>query len=124
MEVVKFGSTDIENRLVGDPSRVEMLPFGAMLLDTQGTVLRYNHVESGISGRSASDVLGKNFFNEVAPCSKGHAFYSRFYKAVADGQINTLFDYQFDYKMNPVNVKIHMKSDDVSRGIWVFIKRI
>ena len=47
-----------------------------------------------------------------------------FFKAVADGQVNTMFDYQFAYKMNPVNVRIHMKSANSAQGIWVFIKQL
>ncbi len=124
MEVIKFGSDDLDNRLATDPSRVELLPFGAILLNQQGDVMRYNHVESGISGRSASDVVGKNFFNDVAPCAKGQVFYNHFFKAVADGQVNAMFDYQFAYKMETTNVRIHMKSQDAARGIWVFIKRV
>lgn len=124
MEVIKFGSDDLDNRLAADPSRVELLPFGAILLNQQGDVMRYNHVESGISGRSAGDVVGRNFFNDVAPCAKGQAFYNHFFRAVADGQVNAMFDYQFDYKMRQTNVRIHMKSADAARGIWVFIKRV
>lgn len=124
MEVIKFGSDDLENRLATDPSRAELLPFGAILVDQQGEVLRFNHVESGISGRNTADVVGRNFFNDVAPCAKGQVFYNHFFRAVADGHVNTMFDYQFDYKMKATNVRIHMKSADASRGIWIFIKRV
>ena len=124
MEVIKFGSDDLENRLAADPSRAELLPFGAILVNQNGDVLRFNQVESGISGRDAKDVVGKNFFNDIAPCAKGQVFYNHFFRAVADGQVNTMFDYQFDYKMTATNVRIHMKSADASRGIWIFIKRV
>ena len=124
MEVFKFGADDIENRLATDPSRAELLPFGAIMVDQAGDVLRYNHVESGITGRPVSEVVGKNFFNDIAPCAKGQVFYNHFFRAVADGQVNTMFDYQFDYKMTATNVRIHMKSADASQGIWIFIKRV
>lgn len=124
MEVIKFGADDLDNRLANDPSRVELLPFGAILLNQQGDVMRYNHVESGFAGRSVSEVVGRNFFNDVAPCAKGQIFYNHFFRAVADGQINSMFDYQFGYKMQATNVRIHMKSADAARGIWVFIKRV
>ena len=35
-----------------------------------------------------------------------------------------MFDYQFYYKMTATNVRIHMKSADAARGIWIFIKRV
>lgn len=124
MEMIKFGADDLENRLAMDPSRAELLPFGAIMVDQQGNVLRFNHVESGISGRSVADVVGRNFFNDIAPCAKGQIFYNHFFRAVADGQVNTMFDYQFDYKMMPTNVRIHMKSANAKQGIWIFIKRV
>ena len=124
MEVFKFGAEDLENRLATDPSRVELLPFGAIMVDQQGDVLRYNHVESGIAGRPVAEVVGKNFFNDIAPCAKGQIFYNHFFRAVADGQVNTMFDYHFDYKMKATNVRIHMKSADATQGIWIFIKRV
>ena len=124
MEMIKFGADDVENRLATDPSRVELLPFGAIMVDQQGDVLRYNHVESGIMSRAPSDVIGKNFFNDIAPCAKGQLFYNHFFRAVADGNVNVLFDYVFDYQQATTNVRIHMKSADASRGIWIFIKRV
>lgn len=124
MEVFKFGADDLENRLATDPSRAELLPFGAIMVDQAGDVLRYNHVESGITGRPVSEVVGKNFFNDIAPCAKGQIFYNHFFRAVADGHVNTMFDYKFDYKMTATNVRIHMKSADASQGIWIFIKRV
>jgi len=124
MEIIKFGDDDTENRLATDPTRVELLPFGAVLLDTAGRVIKYNKVECGISGRSPDQVIGKNFFEEVAPCAKGYAFYNHFFRAVAQGNINVVFTYKFDYKMAPTDVKIHMKSRDTKQGIWVFIKRL
>lgn len=124
MEVIKFGADDLENRLSSDPSRAELLPFGAIMVNQHGDVLRFNQVESGISGRHANDVVGRNFFNEIAPCAKGQVFYNHFFRAVADGQVNTMFDYHFDYKLKATNVRIHMKSADTTRGIWIFIKRV
>ena len=124
MEVIKFGSDDLENRLAADPSRAELLPFGAIMVNQHGDVMRYNFFDSGISVIFLFVVVGKNFFNDVAPCAKGQAFYNHFFRAVADGHVNTMFDYQFDYKMQATNVRIHMKSADAARGIWIFIKRV
>ncbi|MGF1453880.1 MAG: photoactive yellow protein [Alphaproteobacteria bacterium] len=124
MEIVKFGSSDVENLLAQDPSRVENLPFGAILVDKQGNILKYNQQESFISGRSAEAVLGKNFFNDVAPCAKGHQFQQRFQQAVSTGHINTVFEYTFDYKMEPTKVRVHMKSTSANDGIWILIKRL
>jgi photoactive yellow protein len=124
MEIVKFGSDNVENLLAQDPNRIENLPFGAILVDRIGKILQYNSAESAIAGRSPADVIGRNFFNDIAPCAKGHAFQSKFSGAIAAGQVNTLFEYTFDYKMAPTKVRVHLKSTNVNDGIWIFIKRV
>lgn len=124
MEIIKFGANDVENRLAQNPAHVEALPFGAIQLDRSGKILRYNKSEGLISGRTPEQVIGRNFFNEIAPCAKGRALQKAFYEAVSHGQVNRVMDYTFDYKMAPTKVKIHIKSASIDQGIWLFIKRL
>lgn len=124
MELIKFGTDDLDNLVARDPARLDRLPFGAVLLDRTGKVIKYNAGEVALSGRTADQVMGRNFFNDIAPCTKGHQFMGRFQQAVAQGSINTMFEYAFDYKMKPSKVRVHMKSVSIDQGIWVFIKRL
>ncbi|MEM9760969.1 MAG: photoactive yellow protein [Pseudomonadota bacterium] len=124
MEILPFGSDDIDNILQREPKRAESLPFGAILVDRRGQILKYNSAESYISQRSAAEVMGKNFFNDVAPCAKGKRFHGEFLKFRRSGQIDTLFDYEFDYKMDRVGVKIHLKSQPDGESCWIFVKRV
>lgn len=123
MEIIPFGSQDIDNILQREPNRAERLPFGAVLLDRSGKILKYNQAEGLIAGRSPDDVIGKDFFNDIAPCAKGKRFHGEFLKFFKSGQVNTLFDYEFDYKMKPVKVRIHIKSAPDGQTCWMFIKR-
>jgi photoactive yellow protein len=70
MEIIPFGSQDVDNILAREPQRAESLAFGAVLLDRSGKVVKYNKAEGMIAGRDPSDVVGKDFFNEIAPCAK------------------------------------------------------
>lgn len=124
MELIKFGSDHVENLLAQDPSRLDRLPFGAILVDRVGRIMKYNAGETAIAGRPAGEVIGKNFFNDVAPCSKGHQFQGRFQQGVAQGSMNSMFEYAFDYKMAPTKVRVHLKSASVDEGVWIFIKRL
>lgn len=124
MEIVKFGADHVDNLVAQDPTRLERLPFGAIMVDRAGNIMKYNGAESALSGRSPQEVMGKNFFNDVAPCTKGHQFQGRFQQGVAQGSVNTMFEYAFDYKMEPAKVRVHMKSGNVDEGIWIFIKRL
>ena len=123
MEIIPFGSQDIDNILSREPQRAEYLPFGAVMLDRNGTIVRYNKSESVIASRVPEDVIGKNFFNEVAPCAKGKRFHGEFLKFHQTGQINVMFDYKFAYKGANVAVKIHMKAQPDGQHCWLFVKR-
>lgn len=124
MEIISFGSKDVDNILQRDPARIEMLPFGAVMLDRSGKIVKYNGAESLIAGRAAGDVMGRNFFNDIAPCAKGKKFHGEFMKFAQSGQVNTLLDYEFDYKMKPVKVRIHVKSAPDGQACWIFVKRV
>jgi len=123
MEIIPFGSQDVDNILAREPQRAEYLPFGAVLLDRSGTIVKYNKAESMIANRNPADVIGLNFFNDVAPCAKGKRFHGEFLKFHQTGQINVMFDYKFGYKGANVAVKIHLKSQPDGQNCWLFVKR-
>ncbi len=125
MEIVKFGSDDIANTLARlDDKKLDELAVGAIELDRNGTVLRYNAAEGAITGRNPADVIGKNFFTEVAPCTASPEFQGRFRQGVSSDDLNTLFEYVFDYKMQPTKVKVHMKKALVGDSYWIIVKRL
>ena len=125
MSKVTFGKTDIEN-VLGKMSSSEIndLAFGAIELDGSGKILKYNAAEAGITGRDAASVIGKNFFRDVAPCTSTPKFKGAFDAGVKAGDLNTMFEYVFDYKMAPTKVKIHMKKSISGASFWIFVKRL
>jgi len=123
MEIIPFGSQDVDNILAREPQRAESLAFGAVLLDRSGKVVKYNKAEGMIAGRDPSEVVGKDFFNEIAPCAKGKRFHGEFLKFHQTGSVNVMFDYKFAYKGANVGVKIHLKSQPDGQHCWMFVKR-
>lgn len=125
MEIVSFGSDDIENTLASmDDKKLDGLAFGAIQLDAQGRILQYNAAEGDITGRDPKAVIGKNFFRDVAPCTDSKEFRGRFEEGVKSGNLNTIFEYVFDYQMTPTKVKVHMKKALSGDSYWVFVKRL
>ncbi|MFO8065330.1 MAG: photoactive yellow protein [Spirochaetota bacterium] len=125
MEVIKFGQEDIENTLSSmKDDELDGLAFGAIQLDKDGTILQYNSAEADITGRDAEEVKGKNFFRDVAPCTNTDEFYGKFKEGVDSGNLNSMFEYVFDYKMQPTKVKVHMKKALSGDSYWVFVKRV
>ena len=125
MELVGFNRTDIDNVLNRMAEKdIDKLAFGAIELDRNGTVLRYNAAEGAITGRNPAQVIGKNFFRDVAPCTSKPAFKGVFDAGVRGDNLNTLFEYVFDYEMKPTKVKVHMKKALSGGNFWIFVKRI
>ena len=125
MDILQFGSDDIENNLANmSDEDLDKLAFGAIQLDASGKVLQYNAAEGGITGRDPKSVIGKNFFKEVAPCTQSKEFQGRFQEGVKNKNLHTMFEYVFDYKMQPTKVKVHMKKALVDDSYWIFVKRL
>lgn len=99
----------------------DALPFGVIRLDAEGKVLAYNAAESALARRKKEQVIGRNFFTEVAPCTNTDAFAGRFHAlcaaAVADSQT---FDYPFQFPWGVRHVRIRLLFDKV-RNAWVFV---
>ena len=125
MQFVEFGKGDIANVVAKlSAKEIDGLAFGAIQLDASGRILQYNAMEGQITGREPKAVLGKNFFTEVAPCTNTPGFKGTFDKGVKAGDLNTMFEYTFDYNMKPTKVKVHMKKALVGDTFWVFVKRL
>lgn len=125
LEVIKFGDKDIAN-VIGKMASgdIDGLAFGAIQLDGTGKILQYNNAEGEITGRDPKAVIGKNFFTEVAPCTKTPAFYGKFTQGVKAGDLNAQFEYTFNYNMKPTQVKVHMKKALTDSTFWIFVKRV
>lgn len=125
MDVVSFGSNDIENSLANmSADQLNKVAFGAIQLDGAGKILQYNAAEGDITGRDPKAVIGKSFFTDVAPCTNSKEFKGRFDEGVKSGNLNTMFEYTFDYEMKPTKVKVHMKKALSGDTYWVFVKRL
>ena len=124
LEVIDFGANDLENRLAKmSTAEIDQLAFGAIQLDANGTILQYNETEGAITGRSPSQVIGKNFFTRVAPCTNTPKFKGAFDKVVKE-RSSVMLEYTFDYQMSPTKVKVHMKPALVGDSFWIFVKRL
>lgn len=101
---------------------LDTLPFGAIRLDPAGTILNYNKTEERISGRAAKDVVGKNFFQDVAPCTRVKRFFGAFQTGVDRRDLNEVFDFTFRFPAATREVRIRMiYSAAPAPGVWIFV---
>ncbi|MGD7034247.1 photoactive yellow protein [Methylotuvimicrobium buryatense] len=123
--MVEFGRDDIESAMRKmSAAELDNMAFGAIELDRNGRILHYNAAEGAITGRNPKEVIGRNFFSEVAPCTDTPKFKGEFDKGIRMGFLNKKFEYTFDYNMRPTNVKVHMKKALSGDTYWIFVKRV
>jgi photoactive yellow protein len=125
MRLVKFGQNNLANELARmSDTELDELAFGAIELDADGKIIRYNAAEADISSREQAGMVGRNFFSDVAPCTRGEAFEGRFRSAVKAGRMDMQFTYVLDHKMAPTEVRVRMHQAEGKDSYWVLIKRV
>jgi photoactive yellow protein len=104
---------------------LDALPFGAIQLDRTGKVLMYNRTEEQISGRKRLDVINKNFFTEVAPCTRVRRFYGVFQDGVERRSMNEVFDFTFRFPEGAREVRIRLIYAEAPQpSVWIFVTPI
>ncbi len=104
------------------PEELDSLPYGAIRLDKTGKILSYNSFEEKLAGRSASRVVGKNFFTKVAPCTNVKEFRGAFQDLVDNKSETASFDFTFTFSP-PMNVHINMMADRNKEVVWILVER-
>ena len=114
----------LEKADVLDQTELDSLPVGMIQLDREGKVLKFNQTESDLARVAKSDALGKNFFDEVAPCTKVQEFHGRFVEGVEKKALHTVFDYVFRFRDGrQKNVVISMFYSATTDTVWVCVER-
>ena len=92
------------------PEQLDGLPYGLVTLDADGRILHYNDTEARLVGLSKEQVLGRNFFGDVAPCTRVREFEGAFRELVRDPlrvRVQT-FDFVFRFARGEQHVTIVM----------------
>jgi len=88
-------------------AEIDVLPFGAIRIDEDGTIRTYNQYEARLSRLDAARVVGKNFFRDIAPCTAVQAFEGRMREFIASpDDVSTSFDYFFSFAHDAADVTI------------------
>ena len=94
------------------------LPVGVYHVDTWGIVQAHVSVATGESGPSRD--IGRNFFEEVAPCTNCAEFRGRFEALVRQGGGSEAFTYRLRCPWQTAEVNVRMFGSS-SRGAWILI---
>lgn len=114
MDFLDYDSVDLADVLPRIPRKGrDRMQFGVIELDYAGNIVAYNMGEAKISGRSARDMIGKNFFSDIAPCTQTPDFYGRFKAGVQKGSMSARFDFLFNHEMEPTAVRVTMMTSNI-----------
>lgn len=91
---------------------LERLPIGVILLDDTGRVQLYNAAEERIARRRREDVLGRLFFDEVAPCFEKIGLAEDFRRLIGREPFSLEREASFGlpFRDSPRLVRLHMLS--------------
>jgi photoactive yellow protein len=107
------------------PAQLDDLPYGLITLDATGRVVHYNDTESRLVGLPKDRVVGRNFFQEVAPCTRLREFEGRFRELVLDParvRVKT-FDVVFRFPRGDQHVTVVMTPAKVRGRFHVALLR-
>lgn len=103
-------------------SELDAQPFGIIRLDRDGNVLSYNLYEQRLARRRREDTVGRNFFRDVAPCTRVREFYGRFLEGVERREMNATFSYVFNFAHGVRNVDVSLFYKRTDESIWVIVR--
>lgn len=117
-----FNAASVDDR---SDAELDALQFGVIALDEEGTVLRYNLYESRLARLDRNQVVGRNFFQDIAPCTRSDEFQGRFRTMVAAGSQPPIvrFDFVFDFKFGAQDVSIELLRAPGAARFYLLINR-
>lgn len=104
---------------------LDLLPYGVICLDPEGTIVRYNRVEARFARLDRALLIGKRFFGVVAPCTMTPEFEGRFRSFVADpnGPAKITFPYVFNFRFGSQEVDVELRRSHSPRHFYLCVGR-
>ncbi|MDC0714979.1 PAS domain-containing protein [Stigmatella sp. ncwal1] len=104
-------------------AELDTLPFGLIQLDRAGRILKFNQTEAKLARINRDRQLGRNFFDDVAPCTKVREFYGRFVQGLKQRSLYETFGFIFKFDHGWRNVAITMFYSEKTDSVWVLISQ-
>jgi photoactive yellow protein len=100
-----FQAYDFEKIQLLRHEELDAAPFGIIIVDAAGTILDYNAYERSLAHLGNRDVVGRNFFTDVAPCTAIRDFQGRFMDFLNSNEASIEpFEFVFAFPHGPERV--------------------
>lgn len=104
--------------------QLDTMPFGAIVVEYDGTIVAYNQYEARLARKDRDRVIGKNFFRDVAPCTAVQAFEGRMRTFITTKDVvSESFDYFFPFSHGSVDVTITFLKLVAKNQILIAVER-
>jgi photoactive yellow protein len=103
-----------------DQNAMDQLDFGVVRMNRKGIIEAYNQYELDLSGNQRDEVIGKNFFQQIAPCTNNFMVAEKF---ISDQELDEEMDYVFTYKMQPTGVKLRLLARPGEQYQYLLVKK-
>lgn len=113
-------SQDLGNMSQAD---FDAMPFGIIQLDRNGIVKTYNVWEGNLARRDPRDVVGKNFFTEIAPCTNVAEFRGKLDELIDTPRKGHIFDYNFVFPWGTRKVRVRFVVESPNER-WVLVTNV
>lgn len=123
-DVLPFTFEDLDSESVGalTTEQLDELPFGVIAVDPRGRVVVYNAVEAQLAKRTPDQVIGKNFWKDVARCTNRPEFRGRVDALLEQESGTDEFTYAFAFPWGTRHVRIRASRAGERR--WLFLETI
>ena len=122
---MKHQAVPVEDLRDLSEEEIERLPFGYIRVDPNGIVRRFNSYEVCRSGLAPEQVVGRHFFQEVAPCTAVRDFAGRYERMVREGRpAAESFRYVFRFSGGERLVKIFLSYRPDKREGLIIVREL
>jgi photoactive yellow protein len=117
---MKFDDPEILKHLESaSAEEIDTLNF-VVRMKADGTVALYNAFESKLSGLDKTNVLGRNYFEQVAPCTNNYMISQRFLDIP---EMDVVLPYVFSFRMKPTTVRLRLLRSASAKSMYLLVER-
>ena len=103
-----------------DQQSMDQLDFGVIRMTRDGIIKAYNQFELNLSGNQRDEVLGKSFFQQIAPCTNNFMVAEKYQTKLA---LDEELDYVFTYRMEPTKVRLRLLAAPDSDHQYLLVEK-
>ena len=100
---------------------LDVLPYGVVAMDKRGRVVRFNHAEAECSGLRPEEVIGRHFFDEIAPCMNNFIVAE---PMMTEASIDDVVRYTLSARVETTDVFLRLLKSADRENMYLLLRRL